>query len=312
MFRGNTWKREDVRERMGEMLETIKTKSSIDLLEADKVCSEEVKDATSTIRKSFGSGTLAYANHDGGILYFNSSSSKDENWIYYQNHKEKIQVFKRPAKVESQRILVYEYVPNGSLEKFLFHSGKVEYTNDEQDLEESKLLDRKPILDWGIRYRIALGVARAIAYLHEECMEWVLHCDIKPENILLAADFFPKISDFGLSKLRKKEDMSRSHRKHLLQMGKQSTGRMPFKIYALLNPPPISACKTLDFTWRTLGNGGGSENVDTLSTVPSNIFATFPIDGLISGRSCRHHIAVFTIREIFVQIQDRNLITSSI
>ncbi|KAL7587094.1 hypothetical protein Lser_V15G36954 [Lactuca serriola] len=108
---------------------------------------------------------------------------------------------------KGQRILVYEYVPNGSLDKFLFHSGKVDYTNGEEDLEDSKLLDRKPILDWGIRYRIALGVARAIAYLHEECLEWVLHCDIKPENILLGADFCPKISDFGLSKLRKKEDM---------------------------------------------------------------------------------------------------------
>ncbi|KAL4575638.1 hypothetical protein LXL04_022489 [Taraxacum kok-saghyz] len=108
---------------------------------------------------------------------------------------------------KGQRILVYEYVPNGSLDKFLFHSGKVEYTNGDEDVEDSKLLDRKPILDWGIRYRIALGVARAIAYLHEECLEWVLHCDIKPENILLGSDFCPKISDFGLSKLRKKEDM---------------------------------------------------------------------------------------------------------
>ncbi|KAI3816447.1 hypothetical protein L1987_16145 [Smallanthus sonchifolius] len=108
---------------------------------------------------------------------------------------------------KGQRILVYEYVPNGSLDKFLFHAGKVNYTNEDEDIEGNKLLDRKPILDWGIRYRIALGVARAIAYLHEECLEWVLHCDIKPENILLGADFCPKISDFGLSKLRKKEDM---------------------------------------------------------------------------------------------------------
>ncbi|PWA65247.1 S-locus glycoprotein domain-containing protein [Artemisia annua] len=108
---------------------------------------------------------------------------------------------------KGQRILVYEYVPNGSLDKFLFQ--KFDYTNGNEDdaVEGSKLLDRKPILDWGIRYRIALGVARAIAYLHEECLEWVLHCDIKPENILLGADFCPKISDFGLSKLRKKEDM---------------------------------------------------------------------------------------------------------
>ncbi|XP_076935631.1 G-type lectin S-receptor-like serine/threonine-protein kinase At1g34300 [Bidens hawaiensis] len=110
---------------------------------------------------------------------------------------------------KGQRILVYEYVPNGSLDKFLFHSGKFNYANEaeDEDVEGSKLLERKPVLEWGIRYRIALGVARAVAYLHEECLEWVLHCDIKPENILLGADFCPKISDFGLSKLRKKEDM---------------------------------------------------------------------------------------------------------
>ena len=45
------------------------------------------------------------------------------------------------------------------------------------------------------------GVARAIAYLHEECLEWVLHRDIKLQNILLDESFCPKISDFGLAKL---------------------------------------------------------------------------------------------------------------
>ncbi|KAF8689254.1 hypothetical protein HU200_042045 [Digitaria exilis] len=65
---------------------------------------------------------------------------------------------------------------------------------------------QQPLLDLHTRYRIALGVARAIAYLHEECLEWVLHCDIKPENILLEDDFCPKVSDFGLSKLTSKRD----------------------------------------------------------------------------------------------------------
>ncbi|KAK4761201.1 hypothetical protein SAY87_006094 [Trapa incisa] len=98
---------------------------------------------------------------------------------------------------KGERILIYEYVPNGSLDKYLFRSDRSQ-TDGEED---------KPVLDWNIRYRIAVGVARAIAYLHEECLEWVLHCDIKPENILLGDDFCPKISDFGLAKLRKKEDM---------------------------------------------------------------------------------------------------------
>lgn len=107
----------------------------------------------------------------------------------------------------NQRILVYEYVPNGSLDKYLFYPGRFGASN--QNMETDALVNSEgtPVLEWSVRYRIALGVARAIAYLHEECLEWVLHCDIKPENILLGDDFCPKISDFGLAKLKKKEDI---------------------------------------------------------------------------------------------------------
>lgn len=109
---------------------------------------------------------------------------------------------------KGSRILVYEYVPNGSLDEFLFQTVEVAESSEmEEETVEIVGSKKKPILDWNIRYRIALGVARAIAYLHEECLEWVLHCDIKPENILLGDDFCPKVSDFGLAKLKKKEDM---------------------------------------------------------------------------------------------------------
>ncbi|KAF6168563.1 hypothetical protein GIB67_005175 [Kingdonia uniflora] len=123
---------------------------------------------------------------------------------------------------KSQRMLVYEYIPNGSLDKFLFPATaaaapRVVLTTPDQDGDDHgtgavagtdsvPAVQLRPILDWNVRYRIALGVARAIAYLHEECLEWVLHCDIKPENILLEGDFCPKVSDFGLAKLTKKED----------------------------------------------------------------------------------------------------------
>lgn len=103
---------------------------------------------------------------------------------------------------KGRRILVYEHVPNGSLDKYLFRPAR---GNESDDPIMS--IVQKPKLDWNIRYRIVLGVARAIAYLHEECLEWVLHCDIKPENILLGDDFCPKVADFGLSKLRKKEQL---------------------------------------------------------------------------------------------------------
>uniref|UniRef100_K4AJE0 non-specific serine/threonine protein kinase n=1 Tax=Setaria italica TaxID=4555 RepID=K4AJE0_SETIT len=108
-----------------------------------------------------------------------------------------------------QRMLVYEYVPNGSLDKYLFAGGGggAAAAGEENDnSSSSEQQQQQPLLDLHTRYRIALGVARAIAYLHEECLEWVLHCDIKPENILLEDDFCPKVSDFGLSKLTSKRD----------------------------------------------------------------------------------------------------------
>ncbi|KAL6906174.1 hypothetical protein ACP4OV_003775 [Aristida adscensionis] len=79
------------------------------------------------------------------------------------------------------RLLVYEYVENGSLAMFLFGS--------------------KGLLQWYQRYKIAVGVAKGLAYLHHECLDWIIHCDVKPENILLDQDFEPKISDFGVAKL---------------------------------------------------------------------------------------------------------------
>ncbi|KAJ1262467.1 hypothetical protein BS78_09G110000 [Paspalum vaginatum] len=83
----------------------------------------------------------------------------------------------------SHRLLVSEYVENGSLASILFNG-------------KSNVL-----LDWKERFNIALGVAKGLAYLHHECLEWVIHCDVKPENILLDQNFEPKITDFGLAKL---------------------------------------------------------------------------------------------------------------
>ncbi|XP_062152361.1 G-type lectin S-receptor-like serine/threonine-protein kinase At2g19130 [Alnus glutinosa] len=80
----------------------------------------------------------------------------------------------------ARKLLVYDYMPNGSLESHLFH---------------------EKFLDWKIRYQIAIGTARGLNYLHEKCRECIIHCDIKPENILLDAYLCPKVADFGLAKL---------------------------------------------------------------------------------------------------------------
>ncbi|KAI5412804.1 G-type lectin S-receptor-like serine/threonine-protein kinase At2g19130 [Lathyrus oleraceus] len=83
----------------------------------------------------------------------------------------------------TKRFLVYDYMPNLSLDFKLFGNNNSE------------------VLGWKMRYQIALGIARGLIYLHEKCEECIIHGDIKPENILLDADFSPKVSDFGLAKL---------------------------------------------------------------------------------------------------------------
>lgn len=87
-----------------------------------------------------------------------------------------------------ERMLVYEYMNRGSLDCTLFGTG--------------------PVLEWQERLDIALGIARGLAYLHSGCEHKIIHCDVKPENILLQEQFQAKISDFGLSKLLSPEQSS--------------------------------------------------------------------------------------------------------
>lgn len=78
-------------------------------------------------------------------------------------------------------LLVYEYMPNGNL--------------------WDSLHQNKGVLDWPTRHRIALGVAQGLAYLHHDLLPPIIHRDIKSTNILLDADFEPKVADFGVAKV---------------------------------------------------------------------------------------------------------------
>ncbi|KXG39847.1 G-type lectin S-receptor-like serine/threonine-protein kinase At2g19130 [Sorghum bicolor] len=84
----------------------------------------------------------------------------------------------------NKRALVYDYMPNGSLDAHLFKNSS-----------SSK------VLSWSERFGIAVGVARGLSYLHEKCRECIIHCDIKPENILLDEELGAKLADFGMAKL---------------------------------------------------------------------------------------------------------------
>ncbi|XP_041022746.1 G-type lectin S-receptor-like serine/threonine-protein kinase SD2-5 [Juglans microcarpa x Juglans regia] len=88
----------------------------------------------------------------------------------------------------THRLLVYEYMANGSLDKWIFRKNKDEF-----------------LLDWDTRFNIALGTAKGLAYLHEDCDNKIVHCDIKPENVLLDDKYLAKVSDFGLAKLMTRE-----------------------------------------------------------------------------------------------------------
>ncbi|XP_044477116.1 LEAF RUST 10 DISEASE-RESISTANCE LOCUS RECEPTOR-LIKE PROTEIN KINASE-like 2.3 [Mangifera indica] len=86
----------------------------------------------------------------------------------------------------NKRALIYEFMVNGSLEKFIYN---------EKNLQASQCLG------WEKMYEIAIGIARGLEYLHRGCSTRILHFDIKPHNILLDENLCPKISDFGLAKL---------------------------------------------------------------------------------------------------------------
>ncbi|KAJ0571420.1 putative protein kinase RLK-Pelle-SD-2b family [Helianthus annuus] len=110
---------------------------------------------------------------EGGELWTEVST------IGNMNHMHVVRMWGFCSQKQS-KLLVYEYVENLSLDKRLFSSN---------------------FLQWKERFQVAIGIAKGLAYLHHEWLEWVIHCDVKPENILLDGALQPKIADFGLAKL---------------------------------------------------------------------------------------------------------------
>ncbi|WCJ34025.1 Concanavalin A-like lectin protein kinase family protein [Euphorbia peplus] len=102
-----------------------------------------------------------------------------------------------------QFLLVYEYLTNRSLDKFIFVN------------EESSETDPESTMEWGTRRNIVLEAAQALDYLHNGCQDIVLHRDIKSSNIMLDSQFSAKLGDFGLARTMKVSDQTHHSTKEI-------------------------------------------------------------------------------------------------
>ncbi|XP_027357376.1 LEAF RUST 10 DISEASE-RESISTANCE LOCUS RECEPTOR-LIKE PROTEIN KINASE-like 2.5 [Abrus precatorius] len=150
-----------------------------------------------------------------------------------------------------KRALIYEFMPNGSLDKFIYRKGPEIITP----------------LSWDIIYQIAMGIARGLEYLHRGCNTRILHFDIKPHNILLDENFCPKISDFGLAKLCPRNES-------IISMS-DARGTMGYVAPEVLNrhfARVSHKCDVYSYGMMMLEMVGGRKNINAEATQTSEIF----------------------------------------
>ncbi|ONK59694.1 uncharacterized protein A4U43_C08F9380 [Asparagus officinalis] len=136
------------------------------------------------------------------------------------------------------KLLIYEHVSNGSLDQWLL----------------SKKQNRRG--GWNERLNIAIGIARALAYLHLQCKKCIVHGDLKLENILLDDQFTPKLTDYGIQSLIKKEDAAASSSETLAERDVHMFGIILIEIVAGYRESHENKLRDLAFRWCEYGNLG--------------------------------------------------------
>lgn len=182
------------------------------------------------------------------------------------------------------RLLVYEFMKNGSLDNFLFTT----------EGQSSKLLS------WENRFNIALGTAKGITYLHEECRDCIVHCDIKPENILLDENYNAKVSDFGLAKLVNPKD----HRYRTLTSVRGTRGYLAPEWLA--NLPITSKSDVYSYGMVLLEIVSGKRNFDVSSETNQKKFSLWAyeefekgiIETIVDKRLPRHEVDMEQVRRM--------------
>ena len=160
----------------------------------------ELKKATKSFSEEIGRGAggIVYKgvlsdNRVAAIKHLNEASQGEGEFLAEVtiigriNHMNLIEMWGYCTEGK-HRLLVYEYMEHGSLADNLSAN----------------------VLDWEKRFKIIMGTAKGLAYLHEDCLDWILHCDVKPQNILLDSTYQPKVTDFGLSKLQNRSVLKNS------------------------------------------------------------------------------------------------------
>ncbi|OMO80251.1 hypothetical protein CCACVL1_13091 [Corchorus capsularis] len=173
----------------------------------------------------------------------------------------------------SKRALIYEFMPNGSLDRFIY---------------DKKHQNTSTNLEWRTLYEITLGIARGLEYLHQGCNTRILHFDIKPHNILLDEQFRPRISDFGLAKLCQRKESIVS------MLGARGTaGYMAPEVYNRSFGEVSHKSDVYSFGMMVLEMAGGRRNIDVDISHTSEIY--FPhwiYKQLESGQDLKLHRVV--------------------
>jgi serine/threonine protein kinase len=148
------------------------------------------------------------------------------------------------------RAIVYEFLPNDSLEKLI-----------------SSMASNNRIHNWDKLQDISLGVAKGIEYLHQGCDQQILHFDIKPHNILLDQNFNPKISDFGLAKLCSKDQSAIS-----MTTARGTIGYIAPEVFSRNFGNVSSKADVYSFGILLLEIVGGRKNVDDIVESTNQVY----------------------------------------
>uniref|UniRef100_A0A0D9X6S7 Protein kinase domain-containing protein n=1 Tax=Leersia perrieri TaxID=77586 RepID=A0A0D9X6S7_9ORYZ len=161
----------------------------------------------------------------------------------------------------SKRALIYEYMPNGSLDKY--------------DVHWSDTMNGDKYLNWEKLYDILVGIAQGLDYLHRWCNHHLVHLDIKPQNILLDQDFRPKISDFGLAKLCKPKESKIS-----IGCARGTVGYMAPEVFWGHHGGVTTKSDVYSYGMLILQMVGARENINARTESVSNYFPEWLYDNL--------------------------------